>query len=109
VLDANGLPTGLPEPMNGIMPSGVASIDWSSVPAFAMSGSNYVQVVIERMCDARTPVPECMSLDLTRDSHKHHDLNLDPPTSLYYRVTVRTHTPGGTASFVQAIITYGSA
>lgn len=84
------------------------AINWSVVPSTTVDNSYTVQYVLDRMCDAPTPVTDvrtqCMNTGAALVGSKKAGAEaLSKPVQVYYRATVRVVGPRNTESIVQAL------
>jgi len=84
------------------------AINWTLVPSTTIDSSYTVQYVLDRQCDAPTPVTDvrtqCMNTGAALVGSKKAGVEaLSKPVQVYYRATVRVVGPRNTESIVQAL------
>lgn len=83
-------------------------INWTLVPSTTVDNSYTVQYVLDRLCDAPTPVTDvrtqCMNTGAAIVGSKKAGVpSISKPVQVYYRATVRVVGPRNTESIVQAL------
>jgi Tfp pilus assembly protein PilX len=92
--------------------SGIPNVVWTSAPEVVV-GSYSVRYVVERLCNA-APVTDTMRQCLVRQvpqtgSSRVGSEDVDPPNTRQFRVTVRILGPKDAETWVQTLVSRGSA
>lgn len=92
--------------------NGIPSVTWANAPEVVV-GSYSVRYVVERMCNT-APVTDTLRQCLVRQvpqvssSRVGHE-EVDPPNTRQFRITVRVTGPKDTETWVQTLVSKGSA